>query len=769
MGYKLCMAEKPSVAKDIAAVIGARKPCNGYYEGNGYRVTWAVGHLVGLAEPEEYGYVGKMDMWSEGRERAYKELPIIPDEFKLVVLENTKDQFEIVKDLINDPETDEIINCGDMGAEGHILQWFIREMAGCKKKVRRFCATSMTEEAIKEAMANLRPEEEFANIIKGEFCKKKADWIMGMSLSRAESLKYNTGINVGRVQSPTLYFVVKRYLEVSKFKVTNYYGMDAQLSEGFHVFWNKDTEGVFPMNTKDSEGRVTDKAAVDAKRVQIEQGRSGVVSDLVKQKKGNDRPQLFDITELQREANRKYGYTAAVTLATAQALYETQKVLSYPRTDSRYITSDLEPYMKSRIIGIATIPKYAECANKLMADGLNIDKKIVDDSKVTDHHAIIPTEKIKNFDPSAMTPTKEEKSKGVTAETMRNILDLVLCRMIVSFSKPFVYEQTTVKVKFPCGMTFSAVGKKPISLGWKEVQDRLSGKEVEEVDGEADAEQLFPDIQKGQTVTVKICSLTAKKTTPPKLHTEATLLTEMENAGRTIENGAILKGRGIGTQATRAEIIKKLFDSGYCANQTKGKTNYIVPTAKGLAIIQVLPTELYSPKITADWETKIALIAEGKMTEKQFMDEFTVFINDKVKQVKEQDIKANFRKEKEPVGTCPWCESDLYKYEETDPKKKSVIRYYCSNKGVCSFSLQTDDRTVTSATGKKLTEKQLQKLIAYGFVTLTCKSKFENGSDYKAKFTLIKKEVNDKVYANVKWEPLKKKSPSKAKGRKSLF
>lgn len=768
MGYKLCMAEKPSVAKDIADVIGAKKKCNGYYEGNGYRVTWAVGHLVGLAEPEEYGFVGKQEMWTDGRARAYEQLPIIPDEFKLVVLEPTQDQFEIVADLINSPDTDEIINCGDMGAEGHILQWFIREKAGCKKRVRRFCATSMTEEAIKDAMAHLRPEEEFANIIKGEFCKKKADWIMGMSMSRAESLKYNTGINVGRVQSPTLYFVVKRYLEVKGFKVTNYYGMDAELAEGFHVFWNKDTEGVFPPNSKDSEGRVLDKSAVEAKRILIEQGRTGVVTDLVKQNKGNDRPQLFDITELQREANRKYGYTAAVTLATAQALYETQKVLSYPRTDSRYITSDLEPYMPKRIEAIASIPKYADAAKKLLGDGLNIDKKIVDDSKVTDHHALIPTEKIANFDPSKMQPTNEEKAKGVTADTMRNILDLVLCRMIVSFSKPFLYEQTTIKVQFRNGMTFTASGKKPVQMGWKEVQERLSGKETEEENAEADAEQLFPDIKKGQTVTVLHCSLTDKKTTPPKLHTEATLLTAMENAGATIENGAILKGRGIGTQATRAEIIKKLFDSGYCETLTKGKTNYIVPTVKGQTIIRVLPVELYSPQITADWETKIALIAEGKMTEKQFMDEFTEFIHRKVKEVKESNTGIVFKKDREPVGSCPWCESDLYRYEEKDGDKK-FIRYYCSNKGNCSFSLQTDNPTVTNATGKKLTEKQLQKLIAYGFTTLNCKSRYENGSDFKGRFEIVKREGKDKdgntkVFANISYSPIKA-----ARKKKTLF
>ena len=759
MGYKLCIAEKPSVAKDIAAVIGATTPCHGYYEGKGYRVTWAVGHLVGLAEPEEYGFVNKKDMWGEGRDLAYEQLPMIPEEFKLVILEPTRDQFEIVKDLINSPETDEIINCGDMGPEGHILQWFIREKAGCTKRVRRFCATSMTEEAIRDAMAHLRPEEEFANIIKGEFCKKKADWIMGMSMSRAESLKYKTGINVGRVQSPTLWFVVKRYLEVKKFKVTNYFGMDAHLAEGFHVFWNKDTGYDFPPKTKDSQGRVLDQKAVEAKRWEIEQGRTGTVTEVVKKKRANDRPQLFDVLELQKLANRKYGYSAAVTLATAQALYETQKVLSYPRTDSRYITSDLEPYMKGRIEGIATIDKYAKEAKTLLSVGLNIDKKIVDDTEVTDHHALIPTEKIKGFDPDKMEPTAEEKKKGVTAESMKNILDLVLCRMIVSFSKPYNFEQTDVTVQFPNGMIFTATGKRPIQLGWTAVEERLSGKETEEKNEEEDEEQLFPDIAQGQTVIVRKCSLVSKKTTPPKLHTEDTLLTAMKNAGANVENGAVLAGKGIGTQATRAEIIKKLFDSGYVTTQKKGKINYIIPTPKGQTIIRVLPKELYSPQITADWETKIAKIAEGTMTEKQFMDEFAVFIREKVREVKEIDTGIVFSKEREVVGVCPWCGSDLWRYENKDEKtgKVTSVSHYCSNKEKCSFSLRSDNPTVGTWTGKKLTELQMQKLASYGFVTLTCKSKTKGSPDYKRKFVLTKYEKDGKTYTRILCEPLKGK------------
>lgn len=759
MGYKLCMAEKPSVARDIARVIKADKRCKGYYEGNGYRVTWAVGHLVGLAEPDAYGYVSVEEMYGDKTQKAYDELPLIPEEFKLVVLEPTREQFEIVKELINSPETDEIINCGDMGAEGHILQWLIREKAGCNKKIKRFCATSMTEEAIKQAMLHLRPEEDFANIIRGEFCKKKADWIMGMSLSRCESIKYHTGINVGRVQSPTLYFVVKRYLEVKNFKVTDYFGMDAVLEEGFSVAWNTDSGGIFAESIKDSENRVLEKDAVEIKCRQIEMAGTGIIQAVEKKKKANDRPQLYDITELQRDANRKYGYTAALTLANVQALYETQKVLSYPRTDSRYITSDLENYMFERIHDIGTVhEKYETATMMVLEKGLNIDKKIVDDSKVTDHHAIIPTEKIKHFDMDSLKPTDKEKKEGVTTETLRNILDLVLCRMIIAFSREYIFEQTNISVKFG-DIVFAASGKKTIDYGWKSVLKQLEENENE--DGEEI--QIFPELLVGQKVTVKKCQVKAKQTTAPKLHTEATLLTAMENAGAAIEGGAILKGKGIGTQATRAEIIKKLFDSGYCEIETKGKTNYIVPTAKGLTIIRVLPKELYSPKITADWENMIAKIADGQITEKEFMESFIEFIKAKVKEVKETDTGIVFKGGRQSYGNCPFCGNDVYKFHEQD---KKAVRFYCSNKN-CHFSLDTGNLTVSIWTGKQLTEKQCISLINKKFIILDCKKKNGDGT-YKGKFTFYKKEVGEKIFTNLKCEPVKN-DLKKHQSRAALF
>lgn len=758
MGYNLCTAEKPSVAKDIARVVGANKREDGYFIGNGYIVTWAVGHLVGLAEPQEYGFVSQEDMYSDelAKKRAFEELPLLPDMFKLVILEPTEKQFAIVKELMHRADVDVIIDCGDMGAEGHILQWFIREKAENTKPVKRFCATSMTDEAITEAMSHLRDAKEFLPLIYGEFCKKKEDWILGMSLSRALSIKYKAGINVGRVQSPTLGFIVKRYLETVQFKIANFYTMEAKIAvgNGFSVFWGKDTNGFFSPDVKMSDGRVLNKAAIDAKCAEIRQSRTGVISDLITVKKATDRPQLYDITELQRDANRNYGYTAAVTLATAQALYETQKVLSYPRTDSRYITHDLVPYLTERIKMIGTLEKFKESAAALTMAGLNIDKKIVNDSKVTDHHAIIPTEKISGFDLAGMKPTDEEEKKGVTVSIMSNILDLVLTRTLLAFSMPFKYEQTNVTIEFANGFSFSANGKKPISLGWKMIQQLLSGKgETDDGGGDDTPEQLFPNITKGQTVNVGYCMTIAKTTTPPKLHTEATLLTAMENAGQQIENGAILKGKGIGTPATRAEIIKKLFDTEVAETDLKGKTPYIKPTKKGLSIIQALPPDLYSPKITADWETKIAEIVNGKETDTAVMQEFSRYIIAKTEQIKSMATQVSFSKEREIFGCCPWCGKPVYRFQEKNDKGKVIqTRFYCSEK--CDWDLKLDDMTFKTRLGRSLSDAEAKKLISKRFIVIECVSK-SGGKRYRGEFTFYERISNSKRYCNVKCEPVK--------------
>lgn len=753
MGYALCIAEKPSVARDIARVIGARNKKEGYFEGSGYLVTWAIGHLVGFGEPSDYGFVPQSEMYGDRRQEAMDELPLIPEKFILKVIETTAKQFEIIKNLMHRSDVDYIIDCGDMGAEGHILQWFIREKAENKKPVKRFCATSMTDEAISHAMSNLRPIEDFENIVKGEFCKKKADWILGMSISRVQTLKHRSNIDVGRVQSPTLYFIVKRYLDVQNFKITDYYTMETNLKEGFSVTWLRDENSHFESDFKDSEGRVLDKDLLDRTASEINQLGKGAVRDVEIQKKATNRPQLYDITELQRDANKKYGYSAAETLAAAQSLYETHKILSYPRTDSRFLTTDWEGFLPEIVQSIGSIERYKLTAQYLINKGLLIDKRIIDDSKVTDHHAIIPTERIKGFDLSKLVPREDERKNGITDEMLRNILDLVLARVLVSLSKPYTYEHTSIKVLFTNGYVFTASGNRPLDEGWKAVQKQIFGKDDLENDEEGNVEQTFPLLKKGQVVHVESCDVLPKKTTPPKLHTEASLLTAMENAGANVEGGKILKGKGIGTQATRAEIIKKLFEKGYVETVPKTKTKYIQPTSKGIAIIKVLPPELYSPQMTADWENKIALIAKGEATENDFMQPFIEFIKQKTAEIRASQPDSSFEKVREVFGKCHWCSGEVYRFAKKDDKGKvERISYYCSEK--CGFSISTDNTVFQIRLGRNATDAEVRKMVEKGYTTISTKNKNTNTKE-SGKFSFKERISNGVKHCNVHYEKVK--------------
>lgn len=740
MGFILCTTEKPSVAKEIAKVLGAYKKCNGYFEGNGYRVTWAIGHLVGLAEPNAYGYMSQMEIWNKdepkNKEIALNQLPLIPKEFKLIILEKTKDQFEIIKKLMNDPETDEIIDCGDAGPEGCILQDFIRKKAGCNKKVKRFIATSLTEEAIRKSMSELRDIDEFTSLIKGEYCKKKADWILGMSMSRCESILYNAKIDVGRVQSPTLFFVVQRFLLSQNFVPIDYYQFQIDFLENFKCTWTKDNNNLFASSVKDKDDRLINRDFAEQIKSNLVKLKQGKITYLETKNKYTDRPQLYDLTELQRDGNRIYGYSAKQVLQTAQSLYEVYKITSYPRTDSRYLTSDLEPYLIQRINDISTINDYKACCTMLLTDGLNIDGKIIDDNKVTDHHAIICTENISNFDLS------------VLSEVEKNILHLIITRMIVAFSGKYLFKETIINVTFPNNMNFSAKGKIPIELGWKKICRLIAEDNEDEIN--KDDEQLFKDISLNQVVTIKSINILDKKTSAPTLHTQATLLTAMENAGSQIANGAILKGKGIGTPATRADIIDSIIEKKYVVEKSKGKTKYLVPTKQGINVIKVLPAELYSPKITADWETQISMIADNKLTEEEFMSNFEKFINQKINYVKSNIIKdIDFGFENKTIASCPFCHSPVYegKFKKDNTEIDNV---YCSNKE-CHFSIRKDHMLFKLRTGKKLTINQIKKIIENGQIEVNCIS--QSNKTYKAKFILC----NENGYANFKIEPIKKK------------
>lgn len=751
MGYRLCTAEKPSVARDIARVLGADERKDGYYQGNGCLVTWAVGHLVQLAEPERYGYLSIKEIWSdENREKALSELPFFPEKFILEVKPAVKKQFEIMKNLFHRDDVDLVIDCGDMGPEGHILQWLIREAAGCSKPVKRFCATSLTDEAIKKAFSDLRQIEDFEPVINGEYCKKKADWIMGMSLSRAASLKYHAHVDVGRVQSPTLFFVVKRYLDHMNFIPHDYYTFSASLapaagsaaSEAFVVSWQKDKEHLINNETvKDGEGRIIREDFARQIQSSISAGGTGAVTAYDKKDKIEERPQLYDITELQRDGNRIFGYTAADTLAAAQSLYEKHKILSYPRTDSRYITTDLVPYMSGRISMISTIPEFQEAALALLDQGLNIDGRIVNDKKVTDHTALLVTEKIQGFKLSAL----DDREK--------NILNLVIIRLLTSFSKPCRYAETKISVSMPGGFTFDALGRTVLQEGFKRTQKQLSKKILrndgseEDSDSAASGQNIPEDLHVGDLLSIQACSIQTGTTTPPALHTEATLLTAMENAGAKLENGSILKGRGIGTQATRSEIIKNLFDKGYIAGEKKGKKISLIPTKLGLNVIKALPKQLYSPKITADWETMIADIVSGKSTEDDFMKNFSSFIRtalDELNQMSTEGI--DFSKENISLGGCPWCGNPVYAAKSK--KDKNSENFFCSAK--CGFFLNSENKLYKARTGRSLTEAKISKLLKNGSMKEKCISK--TGREYPCIFHLIKTEKEGRAYAGFQIE-----------------
>ena len=766
----LCMTEKPSVAQDVARVLKITNKKQGYYEGKGYIITWCVGHLVSLAEPEcykeEYGYLSHKEIYSDG-ETAMRQLPLFPEKWKYTVIESTKTQFKVIKSLMAREDVDRIYDLGDCGNEGIILQAMVRMQAGNgwgfndgKKPVYRWNATSMVDDAIEKAIDEITPPDEaqrkYYPVIQAELCKKKADWILGMSMSRAESILYKTTIHVGRVQSPTLAFVVSRYLEVQRFKVTNYYTLqaDVQLNgSGFSVFWSKDTDNVFPANVKDSENRVLDGKLVTAKAAEILNAGIGTVTEYTSAKKKEQSPQLYDTATLQMEANQKYGYPAALTLAAAQALYEKYKVTTYPRVESRYITTAIQPYLKERLEQLSTIAEYSDAAKKLIEVGFVADGHIVDDSKVDDHHAIIPTEKIKDFDFSSITMT--DAKSGLNPEVIKDILNLILTRFIVALAPEFTYNGSKVTVAFPNRINMTATGKVPIQMGWKALQKALSGKEKEESKEESEepAEQLFPEMKVGDKVQVKDCKSIEKKTTPPKYHTEATLLKAMLNAGSRIENGAILKGKGIGTQATRAEIIKGLFDTQVAKNLYKGKTAYIVPTVKGLSVIRCLPKELYSPAVTADWEQKIYNITHGEYTTQAFMDSFRTFINEKLKQVRNagQIPNLQFDVQKDEYGNCPVCKSPVY-CKSTKDGKKVQHSFYCSNKD-CPFRVANDNPVFLSRFGKAASVEQIKKLISDGYFISQLTSA-KSGKKYKLKFSYKfepkkTKDGETKVFCNI--------------------
>lgn len=613
MSKTLVLTEKPSVAKDIARVLGCKKNGNGCLIGDKYVITWALGHLVTLADPEVYD--NKYKTWR------MEDLPMLPEKMKLVVIPQTSKQFKAVSALLNSNEFSELVIATDAGREGELVARWIIQKAHFKKPMKRLWISSQTDKAIKEGFANLKPSSQYDSLYRSAQCRAEADWLVGLNVSRALTCKHNAQLSAGRVQTPTLAMIVKREDEILKFRPKDYYNVRVDLGE-------------FSALYKDSKGQAFIGSIESAQRIAGEvKGARGTFTEVKKVFKHKAPPAAYDLTELQRDANKRYSYSAKQTLSLMQSLYETHKLLTYPRTDSRYITKDVVPTLPERLKAIATGP-YKEAANAIIRSRNIETKYIVNDAKVTDHHAIIPTEQYVDLN----RLTRDE----------RNIYDLVVRRFIAVLSPAYEYDEVQVKATFG-KHSFYAKGQIVRSPGWKAVYN--SNADDDEDDDEY--EGALPQINQGAPSFAKDCKVQTKQTKPPARYTEATLLTAMENPSGQVESGElrdVLKtSGGLGTPATRADIIEKLFDS-FCVER-RGRE--IIPTSKGRQLVNIVPADLKSAELTAKWEQRLSLIAAGKANDRQFIAEMRKYASSLVSSVIAGT--AEYRHDNMTREKCPEC------------------------------------------------------------------------------------------------------------------
>ena len=522
---KLIVTEKPSVAKDIARVLNINASRDGYMENRDYIITWCVGHLIQLAYPEEYDL--RYKRWN------IADLPIFPNRFKYNVIPQTKKQYEIVKSLMLDNRVDEIICATDAGREGQLIFGYVYINTGCNKPVKRLWISSMTDEAISEGFSRLKDNKEYFSLYQSARARSEADWLVGINATRLFTVKYNQKLTIGRVQTPTLSLIVSRQKEIDEFVSQPFYEVAADC-EMFTATW---------FNKKGTRIDDIEKAEAIVNKCS---NKEGYLTKIKTKRATVERPLLYDLTELQRDGNRRYGYSAEQTLEAAQNLYEKYKLATYPRTDSRYLTKDMKAKIPALLQNIRDGWKGSEyCVDKVFKQKLNTDKRVIDDSKVTDHHAIIVTPNIRNIS-SIKLPERES-----------NILRLIVARFIAIFDRKQEFDQTDIELIIE-NEKFKARGKKVVIPGWKEIEDIMLGKEVKE---DAEDKEITISLNEGDKIKPKEIKVLTKKTTPPKPYTEATLLTAMETAGKQIENEKLreeMKAIGLGTPATRAGIIEKL-------------------------------------------------------------------------------------------------------------------------------------------------------------------------------------------------------------------
>lgn len=632
MAKTLVLTEKPSVAKDIARVLGCKRSGNGCIVGDKYIVTWALGHLVTLADPEAYN--DKYKSWR------MEDLPMLPGRMKLVVIGQTSKQFKAVSSLLSSAEVSDIVIATDAGREGELVARWIIQKASCRKPMRRLWISSQTDKAIKEGFASLKPSSQYDNLYRSAQCRAEADWLVGLNVTRALTCKHNAQLSAGRVQTPTLAMIVRREEDILRFRPKDYFTVKADFGEYTALY--KDGKG---------QARFVDAAAAKEVADSV-RGKRGVLSEVKKVYRFKAPPAAYDLTELQRDANKKYGYSAKQTLSLMQSLYETHKLLTYPRTDSRYITKDVAATLPERLRAIAIGP-YKDAASAVLRSKPIQTKYIVNDAKVTDHHAIIPTEQYVDLNKLS----REE----------RHIYDLVVRRFIAVLSAPFEYDE--VQVKITVGRyNFYTKGQSVKSAGWKALYD--SSLADDDDDAEPDlAAQRLPALSQGAATAVKEVRVCAGKTSPPARYTEATLLTAMENPASQVEDGrlrdALKSAGGLGTPATRADIIEKLFNSFYI--ERRGRE--IFPTSKGRQLIGIVPPDLKSAELTAKWEQQLSLIAEGKANDRKFIEEMRGYASSLVQAVKSST--AEYKHDNMTREPCPQC--GKYLLEVNGKKGKMLV------------------------------------------------------------------------------------------------
>ena len=674
---RLVIAEKPSVAQSLSAVIGANARKDGYLEGNGWRVSWCVGHLAGLADADSYD--PKYAKWR------YDDLPILPSDWKMSVGRDKKKQFDILKKLLCAPDVTEVVNACDAGREGELIFRNVYELAGCKKPMKRLWISSMEDSAIREGFENLRPGADYDGLHQAALCRAKADWLVGINATRLFSVLYRRTLNIGRVMSPTLALIVQREAEIEAFQPEPFYTVALELP-GFTAVG----------------ARMKDKTA--AKELQTAcRGGSAVVKQAQRKEKSEKPPALYDLTTLQRDANRLLGFTAQQTLDYLQNLYE-KKLCTYPRTDSRYLTSDMAEGLSVLVNLTANAMPFRK--------GIGITcnpEAVINDKKVTDHHAVIPTRNLRDADLSAL-PVGEKA-----------VLELVAARLLCAVAEPHLYEETAATLVC-AGQEFAAKGKTIQRPGWRRLDAAYhAGLKNAPEPEERPEEKTLPELSEGQSLSVSNASVKEGKTSPPKHFTEDTLLSAMENAGKE-DMPDTAERKGLGTPATRAGILEKLASTGFLERKKSKKTVQLMPSRDARSLITVLPEQLQSPLLTAEWEYRLGEIERGELSPEEFLSGIYAMLRELAATY--QVVKGTeylFSPPREAVGRCPRCGGEV-----TESQKG----FFCQSE-TCRFAIWKDSKW-WSAKKKQPTKAIVAALLKDGRARLTGCYSEKTGKTYDA-------------------------------------